>query len=99
VFALLALAAEARPGHGFQSGSRDRLLAHFTHTECSPPDSSQCLLDRSQEMSIGLMQADLELRFSVGIGLVTEIAVPAARSWYKGLSSAPRGRQLVQLGE
>jgi len=99
VFALLAVTAEACPGHGFQSGSRERFLAHFTHTECSPPDSSQCFFDRSQEMSIGLMHTDLELRFSVGIGLITEIAVPAARSRYKSLSSVSRGRKFVQLDE
>ncbi len=99
MLALLAFPAKARPGHRFQSGFRYRLLADLTCTECASPDSSHCFFDRSQEMSIGLMHTDLKLRFSVGVGLVYQIALPAARSWYKGLGSASRGRQLVQLGE
>jgi len=54
---------------------------------------------RLQETSIGLMHTDLKLRFSVRVGLVNEIAVPAARSRYKGLGLASRSRQLVHLGE
>ena len=34
------------------------------------------------------MQADLKLRFGVGIGLVSAIALPIACSWYHGLSFA-----------
>jgi len=37
------------------------------------------------------MHANLKLRFSVGVGLVCGIALPAARSWYKGLGSASYG--------
>jgi hypothetical protein len=74
------------------------LFAGLAHAECALPDSSHRFLDRSQEMSIGLMHSDLKLRFSIRVGLVNEIALPAARSWYKGLS-ASCGRQPVQLGE
>jgi len=45
------------------------------------------------------MHANLQLRFGVRVGLVNEIALPAAGSWYKGPSVASRGRQLTQLGE
>ncbi len=75
------------------------MLAHLTHAEWPSSDPGQGPFDRSQETSIRLMQADLKLRFSVGVGLVNEITLPAACSWYKGLGSASRGRQLVQLGE
>jgi hypothetical protein len=44
------------------------------------------------------MQPDLQVSFGVGVGLVSEIALPAACSWHKGLS-ASRGRQLIPLGE
>jgi hypothetical protein len=89
----------ARPGHCFQSGFRDGLLARLTHTECASPDPSQGVFDCLQETSIGLMHVNLKLRFSVRAGLVNEIALPAARSWHKGLGAASRGRQLIQLGE
>src|SRR5713101_6144705 len=95
VLALLAFTAVARPGHGFQSGFGDRLLAGLTHAESALCDSNQRLFDRLQETSIGLMHTDLKLRFSVRVGLVNEIAVPAARSRYKGLCLASRSRQLV----
>ena len=63
------------------------------------PDPGQCFFDRPQEMSIGLMHANLKLRFSVRVGLVYEIALPAARSWYKGLGAASYSRQLVEFGQ
>jgi len=44
------------------------------------------------------MQPDLKLRFRVGGGLVSDIALPTACSWHKGLS-ASRGRQLIPFGE
>jgi hypothetical protein len=98
VLFLLALAAEARPGHGFQSSFGDRLLAGLTHPECASPDPSQGLFNRPQKMSIGPMHTDLKFRFSVRVGLVNEIAVPPACSWYKSFSAVSRSRQLVALG-
>jgi hypothetical protein len=75
------------------------LLAGLTHAESALPDSDQGLFDPPQEMSIGLMHTDLKFRFSVGVGLVNEIAVPPACSWYKSFSAASsRSRQLVALG-
>jgi hypothetical protein len=44
------------------------------------------------------MQPDLKVSFGVGVGLVSEIALPAACSWHKSLSTS-RGRQLIPLGE
>jgi|GEM_PF-3422820 len=44
------------------------------------------------------MHANLKLRFSVRVGLVNEIALPATRTGYKGLSFASRGGQIVQFG-
>jgi hypothetical protein len=96
---LLALAAEARPGHRFQSGFRDGLLARLTHTESALPDPGQGLFDCSQEPNIGVVYTDLKLCFSVGVGLVNEIALPAACSWNKGLSATSCSRQLIQLGK
>jgi hypothetical protein len=60
--------------------------------------ANKCLLDRTQETTVSLMQLDLKLSFGVGVGLVSEITLPAACSWHKGLS-ASRGRQLIPLGE
>ncbi len=95
---LLALAAVACPGHRFQSGFRDRLLAHFAHTECSPPDSSQCFFDRAQEMSIGLVHTDLKLRFRVRVRLVNKIALPAAGRRYRRGRFGGGSRQFLPLG-
>jgi hypothetical protein len=85
---LLAFTAVAGPGHGFQSSSRYRLLAHFTHAESALSDSDQGLFDPPQEMSIGLMHTDLKFRFGVGVGLVNEIAVPPACPRYKSFRAA-----------
>jgi hypothetical protein len=94
---LLALAAEARPGHRFQSGFRDGLLARLTHTESALPDPGQGLFDCSQEPNIGVVYTDLKLCFSVGVGLVNEIAGPLVCSWYRSFSAASSSRQFIQL--
>ena len=73
------------------------MLAGLTHAECALPDSGQSFLDRPQEMSIGLMHADLKLGFGVGVGLICEIAGPLTRSWYQGLGSVSPSRQLIEL--
>ncbi len=99
MLSLFTLAAVARPGHGFQPDFRDRLLARLTHPECASPDPSQGVFDGLQETSIGLMQANLKLRFSVRVGLVNEIALPAARSRYEGPSAASCGQQLIHFRE
>jgi hypothetical protein len=46
-----------------------------------------------------VVYTDLKLRFSVGVGLVNEIAGPLVCSWYRSFSAASRGRYLVQLGK
>jgi hypothetical protein len=46
-----------------------------------------------------VVYTDLKLRFSVGVGLVNEIAGPLVCSWYRSFSAASRGRYLVQLGQ
>ena len=75
------------------------MLAGLTHAESASRDSSQCLFDRLQETAIGLMHADLKLSFSVRVGLINEIAMLLARSWYKRFSDASRSRNLVKLGQ
>jgi hypothetical protein len=74
------------------------LPTDLAHAKRTVSDPRQCLFYRAQETTAGLMQPDPELRFKVGIGLVNEIALPATRSWYKGLS-ASCGRYFIQLGE
>jgi hypothetical protein len=55
------------------------LLASLTHAKCAAPDPSQGVFDRAQQMSIGLVQADLKLCFCIRIGLINEISLQAAR--------------------
>ena len=68
---LFALAAVPCPWHRFQTSLRDRLLADLAHTPNIP-----CLIRPSassiarQETTICLVQADLELRFRIGIRLL-----------------------------
>src|SRR5215831_5982402 len=45
---LLAIAAEARPGHGLQPGRRDGLFAALAHSKSLTVDPGQRLLDCSQ---------------------------------------------------
>ena len=57
---LLAIAAEARPGHGLEPGSRDGPVAGLAHSECLPVNPGQCLLDGTQETTVRLAQAYFE---------------------------------------
>jgi hypothetical protein len=43
------------------------------------------------------VQADLKLRFGIGVGLVNHITLPATRCWHSGLSFAQGRRQLTPL--
>ena len=67
---LLAVAADARPGHGIQPGFANGAPADLAHPECAVANARQRLLNRSEETSIGLMQLSLQLRFRLGGGLV-----------------------------
>jgi hypothetical protein len=58
------------------------LLADLTHTEGASPDPSQGLFDREQQTGIGLVQADLKLRFRVRIGLINEISLEGSCCYY-----------------
>jgi hypothetical protein len=62
-------------------------------------DPSQRLFNHSQETTIGLMQADLKLRFGIGIGLVNEISLEAPSSWQRSHSFRLGGGQLALLGQ
>jgi hypothetical protein len=44
-----------------------------------------------------LVQADLKLRFRIGIGLINHISLQAACCWHPGLSLAQGRRQLPAL--
>jgi hypothetical protein len=81
LFVLFAIPTMARPGHGFQAGPRDRVLASFTNAKRALPDPVECSFDCSQETGICLMQTNLELRFLIGGGLVNRVTMPASCSW------------------
>ena len=97
MLAFLALTTEARPGHRFQTSLRDRLLADHTYSVCPLSDPSECLFDCSQETTIRLVQADLKLRFRIGIGLINHISLQVPGGWHPGLSLAQGRRQLTVL--
>ena len=56
----LAVAAEARPGHRFQSRFSDGAIAGFTYPERAVLDPSQCLFDGAQQVTVTLVQMHLE---------------------------------------
>ena len=60
-------------------------------------DPIQYLFDRSQEMAIGLMQADLKLRLGICVGLVNQITIPASSCAYQGSSVALGSKQTASL--
>ena len=59
---LLTITADVRPGHRFQPRLRDRAGAGITHPKGALRDSSQCLFDCPQQVSIALAQMGLERR-------------------------------------
>jgi hypothetical protein len=71
----LALEAEVRPRHRFDARLRDRLLTDRACAERSLSDPIERLFDRLQETTVALMQANLKVRFCIGICLVDEIAL------------------------
>src|SRR5437660_11675007 len=60
---LLAVTAEARPGHRFQSCFSDGTVTSLTHPEGTVLDPSQCLVDGPQKVTVTLAQMHLKSRF------------------------------------
>ena len=95
---LLALTAEACPGHGVQPSSGDGVPARFTDSIYALLDPTQRLFARPRQTQIALMQPDLKLCFNIGTGLVHKIALPAPCSRYRGGRFEGRSRQFLPLG-
>jgi hypothetical protein len=51
------------------------MSARFAHSVGALLDPNERLFDRSEKTTIGSVQLNLQLRFSVGIRLVNEIAI------------------------
>ena len=58
-------------------------------------DSSESLLDCSEEPQVGLMQVDLKARFSFRVSLVDGIALLATGGWNRTLSFNARDRHFA----
>src|SRR5690242_2557218 len=56
----LAVTAETCPRHGFQSRFGDGTLAGLTYAESTVLDPSQCVFDCAQQVTVTLVQMDLE---------------------------------------
>jgi hypothetical protein len=95
VLPLLAVAAVARPGHGFESRLGDRLLANLADSVRTMSHPRECFFDGPQKSGVRLMQADLQFRFGIGIGLVNEMALRTSGWWYASFGGGLRRRQLL----
>jgi hypothetical protein len=80
---LLTLATEVRPRHRFEARLRDRFVADRAYAVRALPHASERCFDRFEESTVAFKQMDLKLRFRIGIGLVNNIALPAARRWHR----------------
>ncbi len=67
--------------------------AGLTHSVGALPDPGQRLPDRSQEATIGSVQADLKLCFGLGIGLVNKISLRASCAHDGSYPFGPGSRQ------
>ena len=81
---LLTFATEVRPWHRFEARLRDRFLADRAHAIRAQLHPTECFFDRCQKMTVAFMQMDLKLSFRIGIGLVNNIAFPAASRRHRG---------------
>jgi hypothetical protein len=99
VFLLLAISAMVRPGHSFQACPGERIVTGLTDAKRALSDPTERSFDRSQETTVGLMQADLHLRFGVGGGVVGLIAIPASCSWNPTFTVGVLDRQFAPFGE
>src|SRR5215469_4572970 len=72
---LLTLSADVRPRHSCEACLRDWLFANFAHSECAVSDPNQRLFDRSRKTTVGLVQANLQLCFSVSACLIQDISL------------------------
>ena len=73
--------------------------ASCTDAKRAVADPRQRLLDRAQEPTVGLMQPDVQLRISVGIGLIDEVPLRIPGSGYPHFSPNPGAGQLLPLGK
>jgi hypothetical protein len=71
---LLAISAQARPGHRIQARGRYRLIALLADAECIPINPAQGGVDRPQKAGVVLPQPGLNLNF---LGLRRPIEVIA----------------------
>ncbi len=74
LLALLTLSAEPRPRYSFQTSLGDRLSAGFADAKCPCPYPHQRIFNCLEEPPVGLVQADLKLRFGIGAGAINEVA-------------------------
>src|ERR1017187_1014333 len=70
---LFAIPAESCPWHSLEPRLGNSTLADLTDAEPVLTDPSQCVLNCPQETNVGLMQPDVQSRFSVGIRWIGEI--------------------------
>jgi len=77
---LLTVTADVRPGHRFQPRLRDGAGAGITHPKGALRDSSQCLFDCPQQVSVALAQMGLERRLGFLSRTIRRISWPSLRS-------------------
>jgi len=77
---LLTITADVRPGHRFQPRLRDGAGAGITHPNGALRDSSQCLFDCPQQVSIALAQMGLERRLGFLSRTIRRISWPSLSS-------------------
>jgi len=99
MFLLLAITTVAGPGHSLQACPGDRLVTDFTNAKRTLSDPIERGFDRCEETTVGLMQADLQLRFGIGGGLVSRIPIPASRSWNRTLTIVFLDGQFAPFGK
>ena len=71
--------------HRFETSPKDRLIADAANFVRAPPDPTQCFFDGPLETTVGSMQANLKLGFS--IAFIPEIALRASHCRHPQVSS------------
>jgi hypothetical protein len=91
---ILAFSAEVGPRHCPQTCCGNRPLAGGADPIPALSHPNERLLDSSKKAPIGLMQANLKLRFGIGVGLVHKVPFEISSRWHEAVNIGMRGRQL-----